>query len=153
VNGLQGYYFSGDFANTFFGNTFDGAEASSPFHLQTIPHIVSGATKVLLTNPGTQNAEVTVSFLDKDGKPLSEAPPIPLPPHAQTSIPGVGVTARIEVKSGPAVVATAVTESGTQLTLIHGQSATDTRIGRWVVPHFRNVEGISSRLALANLSL
>jgi hypothetical protein len=149
VNGLQGYYFSGDFSTTFSGNTFDGAEASSPLHLQTIPHIVSGAA-VLLTNPGTQNADVVVSFRDTNGKEVGQWSD-GLPPRAQVSLKGAGATARIEVKAGPAILATAVAESGKQLVLIHGQ-ATDTRIGRWIIPHFRNSGGTSSRLVLSNPS-
>jgi hypothetical protein len=146
VNGLQGYYFSGDF-----GNTFDGAEASTALQLQTIPYIASGLTRILITNPGIQSAEITVSFLREGGDPAAEGRSYTVSPHAQVEFLGTGATARVEVKSGPAVVATAVTESPTQLALIHGQAG-DARTSKWIVPHFKNGGALSSSLVLGNPS-
>lgn len=150
ATGLQGFYFSGDF-----WHTFDGAEAPSPFQVQTIPFIASGPdalTTVLVTNPGSQSVEVTVSFNDAEGRPVVNGSRVEqLVPHAQLSIAGIGATARVAVNSGPGVLATAVEESATALALIHGQSPAG-QIGRWVVPYFKNGDGFVSMLALANPS-
>jgi hypothetical protein len=49
VTGLQGFYFTGDFANA-----FDGAEASEPQLVQTIPYLRSdprASTSIFVTEP------------------------------------------------------------------------------------------------------
>src|SRR6185503_18506007 len=65
------------------------------------------------------------------------------------SVAGLRATVRIIASS--AVLATAVEESTTELMLINGQAA-DAQIGHWVAPYFKNGDGVSSHLALANPS-
>jgi hypothetical protein len=150
VTGLQGFYFSGDKENS-----FDGAEASNPLPSQTIPLNLSGPgrrTSLLVTNPGAQPVEVTVSFLSGDGTPADVQVKRPLAPHEQVSIAAGGGMAIVEADSSAGVLATAVNEFDNGLSLVPGQAIDVRNPRRWVIPYFRNQDGVSSKLVLANPS-
>jgi len=150
VTGLQGISFSGDFPTS-----FDGAEALTPFALQTIPYIPSGpgaSSTVIVTNPGAQTSDVTVLFFNPRGEVTPEGTRnISIAPRAQVTLPGAGASVRIEARSG-AVLATAFERVGTAVILVNGQ-APDTQFVR-VIPYFRNRpdDGVRSALYLTNPS-
>ncbi len=151
VTGLQGFYFSGDFVNT-----FDGAEASSPAHEQTISYLPSSLgshTTILVTNPGSQPVDVNLFFYDATGRLVPNGSlEATLSGHSQTTFSGMGASARVvTVNDDEAVLATAVAELPTALMLLQGQVALS-QTSRWVVPYFKNGQGVTSTLALANPS-
>ena len=149
VTGLQGFYFAGDFAED-----FDGAEAAEPQLAQVIPYIAADGTNtnLLVTNPSSQTAGVSISFYDGLGSQVAQtAGQFPLPPHAQLMFPAgpPGVSARVSADVG--VLVTAMQQSANSLVLINGQGPKAQAL-RLVAPFFKNDETVDSRLILNNPS-
>ena len=147
VSGLQGFYFSGDFVNA-----FDGAEASEPQLVQTIPYIPGPGTttSLLVTNPAPQPADVTITFYDAAGAVVANSS-FPLESHEQLIFP---VNARVLsalVSSNIGVLATAIEDedSGASLVLINGQGPKSQAM-RFVAPYFENRDHTVSQLVLNN---
>jgi hypothetical protein len=148
VNGLQGFYFSGDFSNS-----FDGAEAGTPSASQMIPYVMPGKTRILVTNPSNEAVTAVPTFLDSTGLLASQQiPPIPLGPHQQKVFEAYGSSVRVSTLiSGTTVLVTAIEGFYSEFALINGQAA-DAQAGRWVVPYFKYGGGVVSALVLANLA-
>lgn len=146
VKGLQGYYFSGDPRSS-----FGGAEASAPAREHSFLNVQSGPnakTTILVTNPGSQSVDVSLSFNEEDGALAAPSALASLAAHEQRSFNGTGATVRVIANTpSAAVLATAVSESATSVMLTHGQIA-DAQ--RWVVPSFKNTESVRSSLVLSN---
>lgn len=148
VTGLQGFYFSGDFANA-----FDGVEAAEPQLVQNIPYIPADlrtGTTLLVTNPNSQGAAVSVNFYDSLGSVVASSNgEFQLAPHAQFvfAARSQGVSARISADVG--VVATAIEESPQSLVMINGQGPKAQGV-RFVAPYFKNDGNVDSRLILNN---
>src|SRR5678815_816572 len=144
VSGLQGFYFTGDTANTF------DTEATTPQQVQIISFgSTLGRTFVIVTNPSTQSTTVTVVFYDRDGNVLESPPPFPLASHAQMLLTGAGTSAMVSANVG--VLASAVQETNGLQVLINGQGERS-RAQRLVAPFFDNEAGVASSLVLTNPS-
>jgi hypothetical protein len=118
VSGLEGFYFSGDFIDS-----FDGTQAAVPHTIQTIPFISPDprfTKSLVVTNPNTQTANVTVDFYDSAGA-LMSAEVVPLAGHRQVAFPGSGAFARISADLP--VLATSAQVSENSLVLINGQGS------------------------------
>jgi len=147
VTGLQGFYFTGDFVNA-----FDGAEASEPQLVQTIPYLRSdprASTSIFVTNPGSQTANVTVTFYNELGRVVTAAGSFPLEAHGQLVFSAPSQTASARVTADAGVLATAVERSGNSLAVINGQGP-KSQAQRFVAPYFKNGENTDSHLILVN---
>ncbi len=147
VTGLQGFYFTGDFVNA-----FDGAEASEPQLVQTIPYLRSdprASTSILVTNPSSQTANVTVTFYNELGRVVTASGTFPLEAHGQLVFSAPSQTASARVTADVGVLATAVERSGNSLVVINGQGPKSQAL-RFVAPYFKNRENTDSHLILVN---
>ena len=145
TSGLQGSYFSGDF-----NNTLEGSASSSSMTAQVVPLLPgdpSKKTDILITNPGSQRASVSVTFYSALGAEVRTMTN-ELAAHMQWRVTPAGAWARV-TSSGP-VFATAVVESEDAAMLVNGQpieSAT-----RRVIPHFNSGSGVDGNVVLVNPS-
>jgi hypothetical protein len=147
MTGLQGFYFSGDFSQD-----FDGAEAAEPQLVQDLPYIPdnSTGTTLLVTNPSSQTAGISISFYDGVGSPVATTEgQFQVAPHAQLAFPArrPGVSARVSADVG--VLVTAIQQSSNSLVLINGQGPKAQAL-RFVAPYYENDGTIDSRLILNN---
>jgi hypothetical protein len=148
VAGLQGFYFAGES-----GSSFD-SEATSPQRVQTLSYAsTSQRTSLMLmvTNPSVQTATVNVVFYDLAGNVVNGGGPFQLLPHAQVSVPGTGVSARVSADVAGGVLASAVQYSNELQVLINGQGER-AQSQRLVAPYFKNQAGATSTLVLTNSS-
>ena len=147
VTGLQGFYFTGDFVTA-----FDGAEASEPQLMQTIPYLRAdprASTSILVTNPNSQTASVTVTFYNELGSVVTTSDTFPLVAHEQLVFSAPSQTASARVTADVGVLATAVERSGNSLVVINGQGPKSQAL-RFVAPYFKNRENTDSHLILVN---
>ena len=119
VTGLHGFYFTADFLTA-----VDGAEASEPQLMQTIPYLGAdprASTSILVTNPNSQTASVTVTFYNELGSVVTTSDTFSLVAHEQLvfSAPSQTVSARVTADVG--VLAAAVERSGNSLVVVNGQ--------------------------------
>ncbi len=151
--GLTGFYFTGDFSSA-----LDGSAPAGSMTAQVIPLIReegSTHTDLLIINPGSAPANVTVTFYNLRGDTVGSTVRTVAPHNAYTFRPSqsfpifgsAGTSAR--VTSNVPVTATALIGDGDSMLSVNGQPVDVTATTR-VIPNFRTGNGVSSQVILTN---
>jgi hypothetical protein len=151
--GLIGVYFAGDFTNT-----LEGSDSAPALTTQVVPVIrddQTSKTELVVLNPGTATASVTIALFNTAGEPAGTVLSQVLDPHAALRMSpaamnaGGAGTLSARITANVPVAATAIIERGDSLLFSSGQ-AVDQPASVRIAPQFMSGNGFDSVLILTN---
>ncbi len=146
-NGLTGFYFNGDYAET-----LEGDEAASEYLNQVIPMVretQTTHTDLMIANPTALPANVTITFNNAKGDRAGTSS-LNLPAHGASRTRATFADASTAlINSSAPVLALGILSQTDSLMFVNGQRVDQAATTR-VIPHFLSGNGFDSELILSN---